>query len=94
MLASAGVRQSELVCSGAPEHQTPKYFTTETEQKEVHGPAVIYMLSVSVVYDQYVFPFLLLIPPLTPLTNFYVRKKNNHLCQCCCQLLTLCPCMA
>ncbi|CAL8344363.1 unnamed protein product [Arctogadus glacialis] len=34
MLASAGVRQSELVCSGAPEHQTPKYFTTETEQKE------------------------------------------------------------
>ncbi|KAK0135116.1 PHD finger protein 12 [Merluccius polli] len=34
MLASADVRQSELVCSGAPEHQTPKYFTTETEQQE------------------------------------------------------------
>ncbi|KAJ3591378.1 hypothetical protein NHX12_009323 [Muraenolepis orangiensis] len=34
MLASAGVRQSELVCSAAPEHQTPKYFTTETEQQE------------------------------------------------------------
>ncbi|KAG7281401.1 hypothetical protein CRUP_029850 [Coryphaenoides rupestris] len=34
MLASAGVRQPELVCSGAPEHQIPKYFTTETEQQE------------------------------------------------------------
>ncbi|KAM4628207.1 PHD finger protein 12 [Polymixia lowei] len=34
MLALAGVCQSELICSGAPDHQPPKHFTTEAEQQE------------------------------------------------------------
>ncbi|XP_039858527.1 PHD finger protein 12-like [Simochromis diagramma] len=34
MLLPAGVRQLELVCSGIPDHQPTKHFTTETEQQE------------------------------------------------------------
>ncbi|XP_005750415.1 PHD finger protein 12 [Pundamilia nyererei] len=35
MLLPAGVRQLELVCSGIPDHQPTKHFTTEAEQQEV-----------------------------------------------------------
>ncbi|KAM3874832.1 PHD finger protein 12 [Diretmus argenteus] len=34
MLVPAGARQSELVCSGVPDHQPSKHFTTEAEQQE------------------------------------------------------------
>nr|XP_024660672.1 PHD finger protein 12 [Maylandia zebra] len=34
MLLPAGVRQLELVCSGIPDHQPTKHFTTEAEQQE------------------------------------------------------------
>uniref|UniRef100_A0A3Q4GJB6 PHD finger protein 12 n=1 Tax=Neolamprologus brichardi TaxID=32507 RepID=A0A3Q4GJB6_NEOBR len=34
MLLPAGVRQLELVCSGIPDHQPTKHFTTEAEQHE------------------------------------------------------------
>uniref|UniRef100_A0A3Q0SEK2 PHD finger protein 12 n=1 Tax=Amphilophus citrinellus TaxID=61819 RepID=A0A3Q0SEK2_AMPCI len=34
MLRPAGVRQLELVCSGIPDHQPSKHFTTEAEQQE------------------------------------------------------------
>ncbi|XP_071768514.2 PHD finger protein 12 [Centroberyx gerrardi] len=34
MLVPAGVRQSELACSGVPDHQPSKHFTTEAEQQE------------------------------------------------------------
>ncbi|XP_056139226.1 PHD finger protein 12 [Lampris incognitus] len=34
MLAPAGIRQSELVCSGVSNHQPTKHLTTETEQQE------------------------------------------------------------